>query len=401
MSGFVGAVLEAWDELRLHKLRVLLALVGVAVAVTAITTVTAAVALLSQGYKEITERQTGRPVTLTVSAWATTEQAATPDELDETYRQALERYGITWATRYEWLQVPFRLPGGTTLVDVQSVDADFGTMQRVAVTEGRWFTDADTEAYAPLLVVNEAFLEALGVSDLRARPTVLLGDTDRVRATVVGVVPRQWDQEPPSAFVLRDQLARWYVPQHDGWASVPELRVWVPEDVVDELKPRLRRDVAAVAPGWQVDVRDNRESGLGVLDGATRWAVLGIGGIALLLGGLGLVNIALVTVRHRIREIGIRRSFGATSGRVFLGVLMESVVATTVAGLVGVVVSVAIIKNVPMTALFGAGGIQDAPPFPLSAALVGMACATGVGAVAGLLPATVAVRVKVIDAIRY
>ena len=54
-----------------------------------------------------------------------------------------------------------------------------------------------------------------------------------------------------------------------------------------------------------------------------------------------------------------------------------------------------------MTTLFGPGGLQDAPPFPLSAALAGMACAVGVGAVAGLLPATVAVRVKVIDAIRY
>ena len=402
MSGFVGAVLEAWDALRLHRLRVLLALVGVAVAVTAITTVTAAVALLSQGYKEVTERESGRPVTLTVYAYPMTEQAATPAELDTTYEQTLERYGITWATRYERLMVPFRLPGGTLPLEVQSVDADFGTMQRVAVTEGRWFTDADSETFAPLLVVNEAFLAALGVPDLSGRPTVLLGDATPVRATVVGVVPPRWEQEEPTAFVLRDQLARWYAPQETGgWGSVPELRVWVPEGVVDELKPRLVRDVAAVAPGWQVDVWDNRDSGFGVLDGATRWAALGIGAVALLLGGLGLVNIALVTVRHRIREIGIRRSFGATSGRVFLGVLMESVVATTVAGVVGVVVSVAIIKNVPMTALFGPGGIQDAPPFPLSAALVGMACATGVGALAGLLPATVAVRVKVIDAIRY
>ncbi|NEC92874.1 ABC transporter permease, partial [Streptomyces sp. SID12501] len=138
----------------------------------------------------------------------------------------------------------------------------------------------------------------------------------------------------------------------------------------------------------------------GALDVAARWVALGVGGVALLLGGLGLVNIALVTVRHRIREIGIRRSFGATSGRIFFGVLMESVVATLVAGLVGIVLAVAIIKNVPVDVLFG-GGIQDRPPFPVSAALIGLACATGVGALAGLIPATVAMRVKVIDAIRY
>ena len=131
-----------------------------------------------------------------------------------------------------------------------------------------------------------------------------------------------------------------------------------------------------------------------------RWVVAGIGGVALLLGGLGLVNISLVTVRYRIREIGIRRSFGATSGRVFFGVLMESVVATVVAGLVGVVGAVAIIRNIPIERVFGVA-LDDTPPFPLSAALLGMACATGVGALAGLIPAVVAVRVKVIDAIRY
>ena len=112
--------------------------------------------------------------------------------------------------------------------------------------------------------------------------------------------------------------------------------------------------------------------GDGGLDRATTYVGIGIGGLALLLGGLGLVNIALVTVRYRIREIGIRRSFGATSGRVFFGVMLESVVATFVAGLVGVTLSVAIIKNIPVERVFG-GGIQDMPPFPSRAAVVGMA----------------------------
>ena len=56
--------------------------------------------------------------------------------------------------------------------------------------------------------------------------------------------------------------------------------------------------------------------------------------------------------------------------------LLESVVATVVAGLVGVVLAVAIIKNIPVERVFGAG-IQDMPPFPLSAALVGMAVRDG------------------------
>jgi putative ABC transport system permease protein len=120
----------------------------------------------------------------------------------------------------------------------------------------------------------------------------------------------------------------------------------------------------------------------------------------MLLGALGLLNIALVTVKNRIREIGVRRAFGATAGRVFFAVLMESVVATTVAGLFGVLLAIVLIKN-PITDGIIAAGVQDIPPFPVEAALLGLGSAVLVGALAGLLPALVAVRVKVIDAIRY
>ncbi len=401
MTGFVGALVEAWDELRIHKLRVLLALIGVAAAVAAITGVTAAVQMLSQAFREQGERDMGRQVTVTVDAWPRGEQSAAPAALAAEYDRVLERYDITWASR-DWVsQIPFRFDDGTGRADVRAVDPDLGTMQRIQVVEGRWFTDADVDALAPMLVVNRTFLERLGVGDLSEPVTVPLGDVAPVRSAVVGIVENRWPDEPPQAYVLYDQLVRWYTPQATAgyYQPAPTLKLWVPPEIVDELVPRLQSEVGAAVPGWEVSAYDNRDMSAGMLDGATRWIVLGVGGFALLLGGLGLVNIALVTVRYRIREIGIRRSFGATSGRIFVGVLLESVVATVVAGLVGVVVAVAVVKNIPADALFG--GLQDRPPFPVSAALIGMACATAVGALAGILPATVAVRVKVIDAIRY
>ena len=144
----------------------------------------------------------------------------------------------------------------------------------------------------------------------------------------------------------------------------------------------------AVAPGWQVDVQDNDYDN-GGLDRATKWVGIGIGGFALLLGGLGLVNIALVTVRYRIREIGIRRSFGATSGRVFFGVLLESVVATVVAGLVGVVARGRDHQEHP-----GRAGLRQRDPG--HATVPGQRRAgrawplrSAVGALAGLIPASV------------
>ena len=74
---------------------------------------------------------------------------------------------------------------------------------------GRWFTDADDDAFAPMLVVNETMLHQLGATSVAQHPTVLLGSDDRVRATIIGVVPDRWANEPASAFLLYDQLKRW------------------------------------------------------------------------------------------------------------------------------------------------------------------------------------------------
>ncbi|QTE29991.1 ABC transporter permease [Pengzhenrongella sicca] len=399
MTGLVGAVVEAWDELRIHKLRVLLALIGVAVAVCAITGITAAAQMMSQVLTEQAERDGGRDTTLSVSAYPMGSTAPTSAQYETEFARVVERYGIEYATRELYTQLTFRFPTGAVSVQAQVVDPDYGLMRRIQPVHGAFFVAADADRLAPALVVNEAFLAQLGVSDLSSHPTIMLGGQTPVRSTIIGVVADRYDDEPPTTFLLYDHFARWATPDPMYGPVVPSLSLWVPPALADELSASIVRDLGAALPGTQTDVYP-QGGGFAALEGGVRWVITGIGGVALLLGGLGLVNIALVTVRYRIREIGIRRSFGATSGRIFFGVLMESVVATAVAGVVGVMAAIVIIKNIPIEQVFGVA-LDDIPPFPTSAALIGMACATAVGALAGLIPATVAVRVKVIDAIRY
>jgi putative ABC transport system permease protein len=398
VTGFFGALAEAWDELRINKLRVLLALIGVTAAVAAITGVTAAVDMLGQAFKEDAERSAGRPVTLELNAWQNSE-ATDPTPFETAAEQAIERYGIEYSSRFLYQDLTVRFPSGTTTVTSQAVDPDLGTIKRIVPTQGRWFTETDAQAFAPVLVVNEAFMRAFGLADLATHPTVTLGSQHPVRATVIGVVADQWSGEAPTVTWLYDHFTRWSSGDPLG-PGAPTYLIWVPPDQADVLSVAIRRDVSAAAPDWEVELYDNRMGGYDSLDGAVRWVGLGVGAFALLLGGLGLLNISLVTVRYRIREIGIRRSFGATSPRIFFGVVMESVVATMVAGAVGVALAVAGIKTLPIDRVLGAE-LQDIPPFPLSAALTGLGAALLVGLLAGVIPAMRAVRVKVIDAIRY
>ena len=165
MTGFVGAIVEAWDELRIHKVRVLLALVGVAVAVTAITTATALIAIFRQGIAEQTDRDAGRDVTLQLNAWSTT-GTGDAGALDAAVTQAIDRYGIGYSTRDTYTQLSARTPTGALSVQAREVDPDFGPMYRVQTIDGRWFADTDADAFAPLLVVNETMLRQLGATSV-------------------------------------------------------------------------------------------------------------------------------------------------------------------------------------------------------------------------------------------
>lgn len=160
-------------------------------------------------------------------------------------------------------------------------------------------------------------------------------------------------------------------------------------------------DRADAEPDALVPTGTIAEPEVPVVRGSIANDVLLTGTVILLLGALGLLTIALVTVRGRIREIGIRRSFGASAGRVFFSVLMETVVGTLFAGVVGVGVSIALVRSPLMGMVLGGAEVQDLPGFPVDAAVIGIASAVAVGALAGLLPAIAAVRVKVIDAIRF
>jgi putative ABC transport system permease protein len=402
LTGMVGAVDEAWAELRIHKTRVMLSLIGVGIAVTAITTVVGLGGMVQQATTESMERGSGRPATLTIYAYnPQTGMPAGGPELREAFETVVERYQIGHAGATRWMQLNAQFVDGVSTVDAQGVDVSYGTMHRMQLTDGDWFTDRDEDRLAPAIVVNSMLLERIGSPDLASHPTIkLVGDT-AVTAVIIGVVPSsEW--ETPRLFILNSAYERVTSPEVAA-VNTPGYEMWVPPELSEELTPLIQRDVAgALGEGFQVDVNRNDYAAWAGEDPLLPMKLLisGIAALVLLLGALGLVNISLVTVRQRIREIGIRRSFGATAGRVFFSVMMESVVASFAAGVIGVIAAILIVQN-PWVQQQLAQGLIDMPPFPLEAALIGLGAATAVGALAGLLPAVVAIRVKVIDAIRF
>lgn len=402
-TGLVGSVVEAWAELRIHRTRVLLSLIGVAVAVAALTGIVALGAIAQQSQIETLERQTGRPALLSVTSYNAV-SGATPDAatLDAAFESTMERYKIRYHSRNAYTNLSIQFPDGVRDVQAQVVDQQFGVMHRIRLAQGEWFSPSDEDRLAPALIVNEVFWKLLGSPALASHPTVTIPGVQPTTAVITAVTPSPQFEDFPSAYLLTSAFDR-IASEEQKAQTFPNYEAWVPPELADQLTALIQRDVAgALGTDWQTDVTRSDYLAFSDQDPLLfiKLLVTGVAVLILLLGALGLVNISMVTVRQRIREIGIRRSFGATAGRVFFAVMMESVVATMVAGVAGVAIAVLVVKN-PWVSSFVAQGVQDVPAFPLEAALIGLGSATFVGALAGLLPALVAVRVKVIDAIRY
>lgn len=405
LASTVGTLSEAWTELRTHKLRVILSLIGIAVAVAALTAVVALGELQKQASLESMERWGGRIATLRIDTSSTDGTPVDWAQADARFAQVNERYNFDYTTRVieGMVNLPVQLPEGVKDVPSRQLDPAHPIIHRTAIKEGRWFNSTDRDLLAPPVVISEPLWEMLGSPALETHPVIEMTGNFVGQYPIIGVTPKDgiWDTMPRIDMLYDSYAAR--VGTIPPEVSVTR-EIWVEAKEASTIGPVLAMDLRSGLPsGLQINV--NRSDSGASPDFEQSFLMMqlvtsGISGIVLLLGGLSLVNIQLVAMKQRIREIGVRRSFGASGARIFTSVMMESVVATAVAGVLGIALAVAIVQSpIVMDNLFY--GMQNVPPFPFSAAIVGLVASVLTGALAGLIPAIVATRARVIEAIRF
>ncbi|WP_026460225.1 ABC transporter permease [Schaalia suimastitidis] len=457
LTRIVGPLVEAWGEVKVQKARVILSLVGVVAAVAALATVIALGDLQVQAQKEMNESYEGRSVTLHIQAskssgdtnaepmimggmatenghivtysgpMPSTSESATEGELTavdtgsindpvgSAMASVAQRYAIPYWSRKvtvptefkEVLQAqstgtfrekPIELPeSGSVHPEVMAVDPAYQVIYRLKVLSGRWLEPGDEQHRITPVVINDVMWKALARPDIND-PVVLSTNEDIPRMyRVVGVVKSKTHWDPPQVIM---SYAAWQYTRTDQ-SPTAEMLVWAGPEQVDEARRLLPLSIAAVlGQGWSAEAWGGETTdGFEAQMDATQKVIMVIGGIVIFLGALGLLNVAIVTVKQRMREIGIRRAMGASASRVFFAVFMESVVATFVAGVLGVAFAVVILRYLPLESIL-AVVLEETPSFPMRAALAGVGISVGIGALCGIIPAISAVRVKPIDAIR-
>ena len=192
------------------------------------------------------------------------------------------------------------------------------------------------------------------------------------------------------------------------WNMICTAKPGYPASVVEEEVKNIIKAAHDISPSdqtamgsWNIEKQFKQFQGLFTGIDFLVWFV-GIG--ALLSGIIGISNIMLVTVRERMREIGVRRALGAKPFIIIRQIMSESLVLTSIAGLLGFMVAVGILILVSQIMSFapdnGEFKVFGPPLISFKLALTAMGILIVSGAIAGLMPAVKALQIKAIDAIR-
>jgi putative ABC transport system permease protein len=148
------------------------------------------------------------------------------------------------------------------------------------------------------------------------------------------------------------------------------------------------------AEDFSVTTQEQLLSSFSQITDLLTYALAGIAGISLLVGGIGVMNIMLVSVTERTREIGVRKALGATNGDVLSQFLLEAVLLSVLGGLVGIAIGVGVSALLPI--------LSPNLPTAVTWATVGLASGVSVliGVVFGVLPAYRSARLQPVEALR-
>jgi putative ABC transport system permease protein len=151
---------------------------------------------------------------------------------------------------------------------------------------------------------------------------------------------------------------------------------------------------------FYVQTQEDLANRLGTITSALTWFLVAVASIALFVGGVGIMNIMLVAVTERTREIGLRKALGATDKDILTQFLLEAVMLTAIGGVIGIILgsSLAFITAIVLSKGLG---VNWTYVFPWSGAILGLSVSALIGLIFGGYPAGQASKKSPIEALRY
>lgn len=285
----------------------------------------------------------------------------------------------------------------------QGIDYNYQEVQPVTMLYGRYLNESDIKGRKKNMVIDVQGAKMLfGVENAVGKTfrTTIYGSTEEYN--VVGVYRK--DMSPIQALLMgsSDDTGNAYIPYTIlTWPNDRFYYMHVFASADTDLNDFYRRLVAYVAKtrersadDYLLQTASDQMNQVDGLMGGLAAAVGGIAAISLLVGGIGIMNIMLVSVTERTREIGIRKSLGARTRDIMIQFLTESAILSACGGIIGILMGVGLVSL--GGALFGVSAVVK--PVVI---LVAVGFSAMVGIFFGIYPASKAAKADPIDALRY
>jgi putative ABC transport system permease protein len=405
IGSLLAGIRLALDTVRAHKLRSFLTVLGVIIGTGAVIGVGSIIAGLDGAITNLLRSFGPNTVIVTKTSMGSnatrSERQRSPLTLEQA-RAVGER-----ATAIEHVS-PFLFPPngihtarfkGVDLFNIQLGGTEEGyAAGGTTMRAGRFFTDTENTHHLPVVVIGEDVAKRL-LANLD--PIGKKIDVDGHEFEVIGVMDR------PAASLPGQDDTRVLLPYFTMRKMFPTARehmlivIAYPGMVVkaqDEVRALLRiaRRVPFNAPDtFSVTTAEQMIEQFHNVTAMVALVMVILSSIGLLVGGIGVMNIMLVSVTERTREIGVRKAIGARKSDIIIQFLTEAVVLTVIGGVMGLVLGWLISK--------AAGFVFPTLPtaVPIWAAAMGVGVSIGVGLFFGIWPASRAARLDPVEALRY
>ncbi|MDC7278141.1 ABC transporter permease [Butyrivibrio fibrisolvens] len=291
---------------------------------------------------------------------------------------------------------------------VKGVETDYFSTANLTVKQGRLFTEKEVEAFKKVCIVDENIVSTLLQNENPIGKIIEIGGDSFV---IVGVVAPRSTFEPVINTMedydtyKQDESGEIYIPYSD-WPicyryDEPE-NVLVRANTTDDMTQAGKKTADALNANIHPDDESIKYQSKDLLEQATRLQQLSsstnsmliwIAAISLLVGGIGVMNIMLVSVTERTAEIGLKKAIGARKGKIMGQFLTEAAVLTSMGGVLGVASGIGLAKII---------SIMSGTPIAISwpAAMIAVVFSMFIGIVFGILPSHQAANLNPIDALR-